>query len=42
MEASTLGFPKNESMELDEAIENQDEDIAGTPASPGDVNLGLG
>ena len=42
VEASTSSFPNDESMELEEAIGNQDEDIAGASASPGDANLGLG
>lgn len=42
MEASTSGLPRDESMELDEAIGNHDEDTAGTSTSPGEANLGLG
>ena len=41
-QASMLGFPKDEVMELEEAIENQDEDTAGALSSLGDANLGLG
>ena len=41
-EASTSGLPRDKLMELDEAIGNLDEDIAGMPTSLGEVNLGLG
>ena len=42
VEASTSSFPKDESMEPNETIGNQDEDIVGTSANPGESNLGLG
>lgn len=34
-EASTSGLPRDESMELDEAIGNHDEEAADASASPG-------
>ena len=39
--ASMSCLPRDKLMELDEAIGNQDEDIAGTPANPGEANLGF-
>ena len=42
VEASTSGLPRDESMELDEAIENHDKDAADASANPVEVNLGLG
>lgn len=42
VDPSMLGLPKDEAMELDEEIKNQDEDIVGALISLGDTNLGLG
>ena len=41
-EASMSSLPKDESMELDKAIGNRDEEVADTSANPGESNLGLG
>ena len=41
-EASSSGLPRDESMELDEAMGNRDEEAAEAPANPGEANLGLG
>jgi hypothetical protein len=41
-EASSSRQPWDESMELDEAMENQDEEATEASASPGETNLGLG
>ena len=41
-EASSSGRPWDESMELDEAMENRDEEAVETSANPGEANLGLG
>ena len=41
-EASSSGQPRDEAMELDEAMENRDEEATEAPASPGEANLGLG
>ena len=41
-EGSSSGRPQDESMELDEAMENRDEEAAKAPASPGEANLALG
>lgn len=38
---STSGLPMDESMELDEAIGNHDEDTTGASTSPREANLGL-
>ena len=40
--ASTSGLPRDESMELDEAIGNHDEEAADASTSPREANLGLG
>ena len=42
VEASSCGRPWEEAMELDEAMENQDEEETKPPTSPGEANLGLG
>ena len=41
-EASSSGLPRDESMELDEAMGNQDEEVVEAPTSPGEANLCLG
>ena len=41
-EASSSSRPRNEAMELDEAMENRDEEATKAPVSPGEANLGLG
>jgi hypothetical protein len=41
-EASSSGLPWDESMELDEAMGNHDEEATEASASPGEANLGLG
>ena len=40
-EASTFVPPRDESMELDEAMGNRDEEAADASASQWEVNLGL-
>ena len=42
VEASSSGQPQEEAMELDEAMENQDEEATEPPDSPSEANLGLG
>ena len=41
-ESSSSGRSKEEAMDLDVDMANQDEDTAEPPASPGEANLGLG
>ena len=41
-EASSSGRPWEEAMDLDEAIEHWDTEVAKEPASPSEANLGLG
>lgn len=40
--ASMSGRPRDDSMELDEAMGNRDEEVVDAPASPREANLGLG
>ena len=40
--ASSPGLPRDEWMELDEAMGNRDEEATEKPTSPGEANLGLG
>ena len=42
VEASSSRWPRDEAMELDEAMENRDEEAAEDSASLGESNLGLG
>ena len=42
VEASSCGRPREEAMELDEAMENEDEEATKPSTSPGEANLGLG
>ena len=42
VEASSSGLPWDKSMELDEAMGNQDEEVVEVSASLGEANLGLG
>ena len=42
VEALSSGMPRDESMELDGAMGNRDEEAAKALASPGEANLGLG
>lgn len=42
VEASSSGQPREEAMELDEAMENWDEEETDPPTSQGEANLGLG
>ena len=41
-EASSSGLPRDESMELDEAMGNRDEEAANVSANPREANIGLG
>ena len=41
-EASPSGRPRDEAIDLDEAMENWDEDAMEAPTSPSEANLGLG
>ena len=41
-EASSSGLPRDESMELDEAMGNRDKEAAEASANLGEANLGLG
>jgi len=42
VEASSSGMPPDDTMELDEAMGNRDEEAAEAPANSREANLGLG